>query len=87
MILKLSNANTSPAKIILLTKSKSMHSGIAINEVIDVVDIQENLIQAPPETFPDHLRSNVSGVFQFHDRAVSILNLEQILTDYQQGTV
>ncbi|MCK5682425.1 chemotaxis protein CheW [bacterium] len=85
-ILKLNSAQeATSAKNILLAKGKTIRSGICVNEVIDVVDIAENMVKAPPETLPDHLCSRVSGVFQFHDRAVSVLNLEQIFTDYQQG--
>jgi len=85
-LLKLSNNDQdSPQNIVLLAKSSKMSSGISVNKVIDVVDVPQRIIQAPPETLPAHLRAYVLDILEFRGQAVTVLNLEQIFSDYQQG--
>ena len=89
MVLQLAtNEQSGPQNIVLLAKSamsKEMSSGISVNKVIDVVDVPERIIQSPPETLPDHIRPYVLSVLEFKGHAVTVLNLDQIFKDYQQG--
>ncbi len=86
MFLKLENqTNDKKTYTILLAKNPEMTSGVAVDKIIDVVDIPERIIQEAPDTIPLHLRPYISDVFEFDVHAVSLLNLEQIFKDYQQG--
>lgn len=70
---------------IMLGKSSTLTSGIRVDEVVDVVDMPESFIQPPSATLPEQLRPFVSGVFSFGERAVTLLDLEQIFTSYFKG--
>ncbi len=73
-----------PAEI-LLSRSSAMNSGIRVDQVIDVIDLPESLIQAPPANLPETLRPFVSGIFSFNQKIVTVLDLEQIFLEYARG--
>lgn len=70
---------------ILLAQSSSMGSGIRIDQVIDVVTLPHSSIGPPPATLSTHWRALVTGITQVQGHAVSILDLEQLLSDYARG--
>jgi purine-binding chemotaxis protein CheW len=70
---------------ILLGRGGGMSSGVRVDRVLDVVDVPQSSIQAPPATLPEHLRPLVLGVLRFAEQAVTVLDLEQIFADYARG--
>lgn len=70
---------------ILLGSGAAMNSGISVDAVIDVIDIPQSLIQPPPANLPEQLRPYTSGLLHFKEKAVTVLNLEQIFSQYVQG--
>lgn len=70
---------------ILLGRSSAMRSGIRVEQVIDVVDLPASRIQPPPTSLPEHLRPIVTGVLQFNELPVAVLDLEVIFADYARG--
>ena len=74
-----------PNGAILLCATPAMNSGIRVDRVIDVLDLPRSSIGAPPATLSADWRALVSGVTQVQERAVSLLNLEQLLSDYARG--
>ncbi len=75
---------TISAKTILLAKGESLQTGICVDTVIDVLDIRESDIKVVTEPCIASLQAYVIGAFMFAKKAVTLLNLEKILTDYQQ---
>lgn len=73
------------SSVILLGTGSAMSSGICVDCVVDVVDIPQSFIQPPPANLPDQLRPFVSGLLRFKERPVSVLDLEQIFTQYVKG--
>ena len=70
---------------ILLGSGSAMNSGIRVDRVVDVIDIPQSFIQPPPVNLPDQLRPFVSGLLRFKERPVSVLDLEQIFSQYVNG--
>lgn len=70
---------------ILLGAGTTMSSGIRVDAVIDVIDVPQSLIQPPPTNLPEQLRPYTSGLLHFKEKAVTVLDLEQIFTQYAQG--
>lgn len=70
---------------ILLGSGTAMNSGIRIDRVVDLVDIPQSFIQPPPANLPDQMRPFVSGLLRFKERPVSVLDLEQIFSQYVKG--
>lgn len=73
------------ASAILLGSGTAMNSGIRIDRVVDLVDIPHSFIQPPPANLPDQMRPFVSGLLRFKERPVSVLDLEQIFSQYVKG--
>lgn len=70
---------------ILLGSGTAMNSGIRIDRVVDLIDIPQSFIQPPPANLPDQMRPFVSGLLRFKERPVSVLDLEQLFSQYVKG--
>lgn len=70
---------------ILLGRGKTMRSGLRVDEVLDVLDVLEEIMQAPPSTLPERLRPWATGVFAYRGRSVLALDLERLFQDYRAG--
>jgi len=70
---------------ILLGQSVVMNSGIRVDRVVDVIDLPQSFIQPPPANLPDQMRPFVSGLLRFNKRPVTVLDLEQIFSQYIKG--
>jgi len=53
--------------------------------LLDVVDVAQNLIQPPPDAFPEHLRLYVTGLLEFTGQVVAVLDIEALLSAWQKG--
>lgn len=74
-----------PSSAILLGRSAAMSSGIRVDSVIDVVDVPQGDIHAPPASLPEHMRGFVTGVLRFQEHPVVVLDLDRIFADYARG--
>jgi purine-binding chemotaxis protein CheW len=70
---------------ILLAHGNAMHSGLRVDRLLDVVDIALNQIQPAPEALPEYLQPYVTGLFEFGDLAVTVLDIDALFTAWQQG--
>jgi len=70
---------------ILLGSGVAMNSGIRVDRVVDVIDTPQSFIQPPPSNLPEQMRPFVSGLLRFKERPVSVLDLEQIFSQYVKG--
>jgi purine-binding chemotaxis protein CheW len=84
-LLGMDHAATSRRTAILLGRAKAMCSGLRVDEVLDVLDVLEEIMQAPPSTLPEKLRSWATGVFAYRGRSVLVLDLERLFQDYRAG--
>ena len=71
---------------ILLAKTPELHSGIRVDELIDIVDLPLAQLQTPPESLPETLKPYVSALLSFSGQAVILLDLEKVFADYQAGS-
>lgn len=62
-----------------------MCSGLRVDRVIDVLDVVQSAIQAPPSTLPEPLRPIVSGLMQHQNMPVAILDLNRLFEHYRRG--
>ncbi len=60
-----------------------MHSGLRIDRLLDVVDIPASQIQPPPESLPEHLHQYVTGLLQFKQHAIAVLDLDSVFSAWQ----
>lgn len=74
-----------PSASILLGEGAGMHSGLRVDQLVDVVDVPQNQIQATPETLPESLRPFVDGLLEFRGLAVAVLDLDKLFTAWQRG--
>jgi len=72
---------------ILIGRGGGMTSGIRVDEVVDVVDLPESAIQASSSPLPEPLNRYVVGALRYHDRPVTLLDLELIFDEYRRGLV
>ncbi|HZX31923.1 MAG TPA: chemotaxis protein CheW [Rhodocyclaceae bacterium] len=70
---------------ILLGRVEAMASGIRVDRVIDVLEVPQSKVQAPPANLPDHLRPLVLGILSLQGRPVAVLDLDRIFSDYARG--
>ncbi len=84
-VLGLPDEEASGSSRILLGQSHTMHSGLRVDRVEEVIDVLEDSIQPPPHTIPEHLRAIVLGIVTFRSHLVHVLDLERIFEDYQTG--
>jgi purine-binding chemotaxis protein CheW len=82
-------AQDSTQSSILLGRSSiasgSISSGIRVERVIDVIDVPQSRIQAPPSVMPEALRSYVIGVLEFEAAGVALLDIDPLFTDYTRS--
>lgn len=76
--------NTSRSSI-LLGRGGQMHSGLRVDQLLDVVDVVQSQIQEPPESLPAHLQPFVTGLLQFKGKAVALLDLDAVFTAWKRG--
>jgi len=84
-LLQLPDSPVGKASFVLLGRGAGMLSGIRVDRVVDVVDVPQSQVQAPPATLPDALRTVVSGVLRFQQRPVTVLDLDVLFADYARG--
>ncbi len=84
-LLSLPDSGGGGSSSILLGRGGGMSSGIRVDCVVDVVDLPQSSIQAPPATLAEHLRVLVLGVLRFQERPVAVLDLDKLFADYARG--
>lgn len=84
-LLRLPQSAAARASSVLLGSGGGMTSGIRVDQVIDVVDVPQSSIHAPPANLPEHLRPLVCGVLRFKEKPVAVLDLDRIFSDYGNG--
>ncbi len=77
--------NTAHLTTILLARSKHMHSGLRVDRLLDVVDIAQSQVQPPPDALPEYLQAYVTGLLQFGELAVAVLDIEAVFNAWQSG--
>jgi purine-binding chemotaxis protein CheW len=70
---------------ILLGQASDMHSGIRVDELLDVVDLPLSQLQNPPESLPESLQPYVAALVDFSGKPVALLDIEKVFADYQEG--
>lgn len=70
---------------ILLAHGNAMHSGLRVERLLDVVDIALNQIQPAPDALPEYLQPYVTGLLEFNDLAVAVLDIDALFAAWQQG--
>ena len=70
---------------ILLSRAAGLHTGVRVDELVDVVDLPTSQLQPPPESLPESLRPYVAALIDFSGKPVALLDIEKIFADYQAG--
>ncbi len=81
-LLHLAEDDVGRASKVLLGQSGAISSGIRVDRVLDVVDVNASQIAAPPATVPEHLRQLVLGVLTLQARPVALLDLDLLLAEH-----
>ncbi|HEX5338535.1 MAG TPA: chemotaxis protein CheW [Gallionella sp.] len=83
-MLHLPNGNAANSSI-LLGHGGGIESGIRVDHVVDVIDVPQSSIQAPPATQPEHMHSLTLGVLRFQEHPVTVLDLDAFFSGYARG--
>ena len=70
---------------ILLGQAATMRSGIRVDRVEEVMDVNESAILPPPHTISEDLRPLVLGIVSFRDHLSHLLDLDRLFEDYRLG--
>lgn len=84
-MLHVSDSGAGAKSSILLGRGGGISSGIRVDRVIDVVDLPQSVLQSPPATLPEHMRTLVLGVLRFAERPVAVLDIDRMFGDYANG--
>lgn len=79
------NQSKAENSTILLGRTKAMHSGLRVDQLLDVVDLPESQLKAPPEALPEHLKPYVTSLFNFNNLAITLLDLDAVFTAWLAG--
>ena len=60
-----------------------MHSGLRVDRLLEVVDIPQSQVQAPPDALPEYLQAYVTGLLQFGELAVAVLDILAVFNAWQ----
>lgn len=67
---------------ILLGKGSSMHSGLRVDQLLDVVDFPESQLQTPPSSLPEYLQPFVTNLLVFNGLPVTLLDINAVFTSW-----
>ncbi len=74
------------ASCILLGKNHAMHSGLRVDQLLDVIDIPTSQLKPPPASLPEHLQPFVMHLFVFNGQPVTLLDLEAVFKNWLKGS-
>lgn len=63
---------------ILLGKGKKMHSGLRVDQLLDVVDLPESQLQPPPSALPEYLQPFVTSLLVFNNLPITLLDIDAV---------
>jgi len=67
--------------VVMITQIGTQVIGLLADAVSDILTIDPNMVQTPPDLAPGAARSFIQGLVALEDRMVSIISLENILSD------
>ncbi|SFB87841.1 purine-binding chemotaxis protein CheW [Marinospirillum celere] len=70
---------------ILLGHASGMHTGIRVDELLDVMDLPMSSLKPVPDSLPESLKPYVAALLDFKGKAVALLDIEKVFQDYQEG--
>ncbi len=70
---------------LLLASTEAMQSAVRIETLVDVADWPESELKPPPESLPEQLQPYVTAVFQWQNKAVTLLDLHSLFSEYCRG--
>jgi len=73
------------AQPVLLAQATAMRSGVRVDAVVDVTQIPQSRLRAPPDSLPEHLRPYVMYLTECCGEPVTVLDLERVFADYAAG--
>lgn len=73
------------ASSILLGKNNAMHSGLRVDQLLDVIDIPISQLQPPPPSLPEYLQPFVTNLFVFNGLPVTLLDLDAVFLNWLKG--
>lgn len=68
---------------ILLGQSEGMITGLRVGEVLDVLELPQSAILAPPSNLSESLRPFVEGAFTYRESPVTLLDLVPLLSRFR----
>ena len=77
-LLGMTHAPSGRRSAILLARGTRVRSGLRVDRVVDVLDVVEESIQAPPDSLPEPLRGLATGVFEHEGQVVILLDLDRV---------
>lgn len=73
------------ASSILLGKTNAMHSGLRVDQLLDVVDVPTSQLQPPPASLPEYLQPFVTRLLVFNGLPVTLLDLDAVFLNWLKG--
>ncbi len=69
---------------VLLTRGHGLHSGLRVDEVIDLLELPESALREAPDTLPESLRPFVRHLIQIGEYGAGLLDLDRLLAAYTE---
>jgi len=70
---------------ILLGRAGDQECGLRIDRILDVSQVLQEGLLAPPDNLPDRLQGLVTGVFHYPTAPVLTLDMERIFQAWRDG--
>jgi purine-binding chemotaxis protein CheW len=78
LFLSLPKEQESPSKRVLIAEKNGLKTGIMVGAVVDVVDLPKSAIGAALGTIDDVRREFISGMANYKDKSVTVLELSKV---------
>lgn len=82
--LNLDAAEPSERSVVMITQIGTQVVGLLADAVSDILTIDRDIIQTPPDLKKDASQAFITGLVALDDRMISMINLDNILTTTQR---
>lgn len=86
-LLQCGESSSSSNSFVLIAETASLRTGIRVEGLLDMIEVSESALQAPPTSLPASLQPYVRHLLTYQQHPIAVLNLERLLADYAQRLV
>ena len=84
-LLGLRQGERSRHSAIMLAVAAEMRSGLTVDAIVDVAEVPQSALQAPPATTPATLDGIVTGTVRLGDKVATLIELDRLFQEFARG--